>query len=180
MSTIRIAQYFSLIAFDSDATAYDIALNPSKLEAQQRAGKVFRHYYQNYFINEKKQWPASTGPSYDFLPFRAEGAIASLNGDNVLLQVLIPHVEVALRLVEQGNGNRLSRLSLTTVWLNANEAPAKSYEEKYVGIGASYSDSTIELRFRGAMDSVGANFPARTLSRSLVGILPLSADLFLQ
>jgi hypothetical protein len=30
------------------------------------------------------------------------------------------------------------------------------------------------------MDSVGANFPARSLSRNLVGILPLNADLFLQ
>jgi hypothetical protein len=56
----------------------------------------------------------------------------------------------------------------------------RSYEERYVGIGASFSDTTIELRYRTAMDSVGATFPARTLTRSLVGPLPLNAQLVLQ
>ena len=49
-----------------------------------------------------------------------------------------------------------------------------------MGIGASYSDTTIELRYRTAMDSVGATFPGRTLTRSLVGPLPLNAELVLQ
>jgi hypothetical protein len=94
--------------------------------------------------------------------------------------VLFPNVEFAIRLVEEGDGNRLSRLTITTQWLNANLVPFRTYEERYVGIGASYSETTIELRYRTAMDSVGATFPAQTLTRSLVGPLPLNAQLVLQ
>ncbi len=154
MTEIRIAQYFDL------TTANGV-----------------RHRYQNFFVQEHR---ILAGARFEFAPFRAEGSTANLNGDNALVRVLFPNVEYAIRLVEQGDGNRLSRLTITTQWLNAELAPSRTYEERYVGIGASYSDTTIELRYRTAMDSVGAAFPAQTLTRSLVGPLPLNAQLVLQ
>ena len=154
MTEIRIAQYFDLL----DASG-------------------IRHRYQNYFVQEAK---TIAGIRYEFAPFRAEGSTANLNGDNSVIRVLFPNLEFAIRLVENGDGNRLSQLTLTTQWLNAADAVVRSYEERYVGIGASYSETTIELRYRTAMDSVGATFPARTLTRSLVGPLPLNAQLVLQ
>jgi hypothetical protein len=154
MTEIRIAQYFDLL----DANG-------------------IRHRYQNYFVQEPK---SIAGVRYEFAPFRAEGSTANLNGDNSVIRILFPNLEFAIRLVEQGDGNRLSELTLTTQWLNAANAVVRSYEERYVGIGASYSETTIELRYRTAMDSVGATFPARTLTRSLVGSLPLNAQLVLQ
>ena len=154
MTEIRIAQYFDL------TTANGV-----------------RHRYQNFFVQEPR---TLVGARFEFAPFRAEGSTANLNGDNALVRVLFPNVEYAIRLVEQGDGNRLSRLTITTQWLNAALAASRTYEERYVGIGASYSDTTIELRYRTAMDSVGAAFPAQTLTRSLVGPLPLNAQLVLQ
>lgn len=153
-TVIRIAQYFYLV--DQSGAA---------------------HAYQNYFVQERKKLGVI---DYNFAPFRAEGGVSNLNGDNAVVRVLFPNVEYALRLVEKGDGNRLSRLTLTTQWLNANGDASRTFEERYVGIGASYSDTTIELRFRTAMDSVGAQFPARTLTRSLVGPLPLNTELVLQ
>ena len=154
MTEIRIAQYFDLLDVSG-----------------------IRHRYQNYFVREPK---SIAGVRYEFAPFRAEGSTANLNGDNSVIRILFPNLEFAIRLVEQGDGNRLSELTLTTQWLNAANAVVRSYEERYVGIGASYSETTIELRYRTAMDSVGATFPARTLTRSLVGPLPLNAQLVLQ
>lgn len=154
MTEIRLVQYFDL--FTSSG---------------------LRHRYQNYFIQEPK---ILAGVRYEFAPFKAEGSTANLSGENSMVRVLFPAVEFAIRLVEEGDGNRLSQLTLTTQWLNATEAPIRTYEERYVGIGASFSDTTIELRYRTAMDSVGATFPARTLTRSLVGSLPLNAQLVLQ
>jgi hypothetical protein len=154
MSEIRLAQYFEL----------------------KTSNGVF-HRYQNFFVQEPKTF---NGNRYEFAPFRADGSVANLNGDNAMVRVLFPNVEYALRLVEQGDGNRLSELTLTTQWLNANLDPERTYKEYYLGIGASFSDTTIELRFRTAMDSVGATFPARTLTRSLVGPLPTNAQLVLQ
>jgi len=154
MTEVRLAQYFDL----TDT-------------------RNVRHLYQNFFVQEAK---VLSGLRYEFAPFRAEGSVANLNGDNGMLRVLFPNVEYAIRLVENGDGNRLSRLTITTQWLNAALQPLRSYEERYVGIGASYSDTTIELRYRTAMDSVGATFPAQTLNRSLVGPLPTNASLVLQ
>lgn len=153
MSEIRIAQYFKLIT----------------------SARTLR--YQNYFVGQPSTYLSE---AYDFAPFRAEGALASLNGDNETLRVLFPNIEVALRLVEQANGNRLSELVFTTAWLNANDQIITPMTDYYIGIGASYSETTIELRFRSAIDSVGSAFPARTLTRDLVGPLPLNSELYLR
>lgn len=152
---IRIAQFFKLIA-SSGAPSY----------------------FQNYFVNETKVY---ANESYAFAPFRTEGTTASLSGDNSLLQVLFPNVEIALRLLAAANGNRLSRLTLTTVWLTADgQYTTNQLPEYYVGTGSSISDTTIELRFRSAIDSVASNFPNRQITRDLVGPLPLDSQIRLQ
>jgi len=154
---IRIAQFFDLMTSDGN-----------------------NHCYQNYFVNTRYSYQ---NKSYDFAPFRAEGTASTNTGDNTIVQVLFPNVEFALRLLDAGNGNRLSRLLLTTVWLTStNEIAVNGANqlEYLVGIGASISETTIELRFRSAVDSVVSSFPARTISRQLVGPLPLSANVSLR
>lgn len=153
-TTIRIAQFFFLVDKEGN-----------------------RYAFQNYFVNANKKIGSR---AYTFAPFRAEGTVSNLTGDNALLQVLFPADDFSIALVEQADGNRLSRLTLTTQWLNANDEAVRSYEERYVGIGASVSETTLELRFRSAMDSVGARFPAQSLTRQNVGPLPTSSQISLQ
>ena len=152
---IRIAQFFKLQASNGQ-----------------------EHYYQNYFANETISYG---GKSYSFAPFRAEGTTAALNGDNNVLQVLFPNVDFAVQLLYSSNSNRLSVMELTTQWLTAENAYAgTALTEYYIGIGSSISETTLELRFRSSIDSVSSNFPNRTLTRELAGILPLDAQLVLQ
>jgi hypothetical protein len=154
---IRIAQFFELTTAD---------------------GTV--HRYQNYWANTRYTY---LNRVYDFAPFRAEGAVSNNTGDNSIIQILFPNVDFAVRLLDLGNGNRLSRLLLTTVWLtsaNTVAANGATQIEYLVGIGASMSETTIELRFRSAIDSVISNFPSRTITRQLVGPLPLNANVSLQ
>jgi hypothetical protein len=176
---IKIVQYFELTAFTSVKAARSLAnIDQADGIVQKGDTGAVVHRYQNFFINQQIK---RGNKRFDFAPFKMEGTSSVLGGDNSLVQVLFPNVEVALRLVEQGNGNRLSRLGLTTVWLNENNEPTgKAIEERFLGLGASFSETTIELRFKSAMDSVGGRFPARALSRNLVGILPLNSDLRLQ
>jgi hypothetical protein len=151
--------------------------------------------FQNFFHSENGSAPipGTTSPAYTFAPFRAEGVMAQLNGENETLQLLFPFSVFAVRLVEAGDGNRLSRLEMKTVWLESNSATSEAsdyrlknnlvsgqYTENYVGIGASFSDTTIELRFKSAMDSVNANFPAQSFTRKNVGLLPLNSDINLR
>ena len=154
MTEIRICQFFKLQTTDG-----------------------VTHRYQNYFVG---QTASLQSESYFFAPFRAEGALATLNGENAQLQVLFPHVDFALVLVERGNGNRLSELTLTTAWLNAAGAITNTATDYYIGLGASFSETTIELRFRSAIDSVGSSFPGRSFTRDMVGPLPLNSELYLR
>ena len=135
------------------------------------------HRYQNYFVGQNASLQSE---SYSFAPFRAEGALATLKGENAQLQVLFPHVDFALVLVEAGNGNRLSELAMTTAWLNAAGTITNTVTDFYIGLGASFSDTTIELRFRSAIDSVGSSFPGRSFTRDMVGPLPLNSELYLR
>ena len=128
------------------------------------------HYYQNYFIKETKSFK---GNNYSFAPFEAEGGVSSLNADNQQITIRLPASEYAIRLVEEGEGNRLSKLLLCTRFITAAGAiPDTGPEEYYVGIGASFSDDTVELRFRSALDGVAEAkaLPASTLTEENVGI----------
>lgn len=148
--------------------------------------------FQNFFYSATDVGgvpvPGSSSPSYGFAPFSVQGSTAQLNGENETLQILFPFTTFGVRLVEEGDGNRLSALEIRTLWLENNRATTNfsdylvgaQYTEFYTGIGASFSDTTIELRFKSAMDSVNAGIPARTLARDNVGILPLNADLNLR
>ena len=154
MSVIRIAQYFNLRDYSEN-----------------------RYTYQNYFVQE----PAFLdGVRYEFAPFQSEGSVSNLGGDNSAIRILFPSIDYSIFLVEKANGNRLSRLTLTSQWLNAAGGLIRTYEERYIGIGASFSETTVELRYRSAMDSVQKSFPGRRLSQSLVGSLPLNEQINLQ
>jgi len=135
-------------------------------------------YYQNYFIGETKTFG---GAPYQFAPFEMEGGVSSLSADNQQVTLLFPASEYAVRLVEAGDGNRLSKLTVSTRFISQNGSiRSGGFDEHYVGIGASFSDDTIELRFRSALDGVAGGFPARTLTEKNVGILPLESTLSLR
>lgn len=148
--------------------------------------------FQNFFYapndSSTVPVPGTSSPTFAFAPFSVQGSTAQLNGENETLQVLFPFTTFGVRLVEEGNGNRLSSLEVKTLWLENNRATTNfsdylvgaQYSEFYTGIGASFSDTTIELRFKSAMDSVNAGIPARTFGRDNVGILPLNADVNLR
>jgi hypothetical protein len=131
--------------------------------------------YQNYFVKQ-------TADGHEFAPFQVQGSVANLNGDNSQIQLLFPTTEYALALVEEGDGNRRSRLILST--FNVTSGGDRDRDpistEFYIGLGASFSEDTIELRFNTAIDSVGSNFPARRLNQDNVGYLPLDSALSLR
>jgi hypothetical protein len=136
------------------------------------------YHYQNYFIGENKRLRRT---HYSFVPFEIDGGVSSLNADNQQVTLRLPASQYAVRLVELGDGNRLSKLVVYTRFINAaGSIKSGGFDEYYVGIGAAFSDDTIELRFRSALDGVSAGFPARTLTEENVGILPLESTLSLR
>ena len=132
------------------------------------------HAYQNYFVDGIN--------GINFAPFQVDGSVSTLGGDNSQIKVLFPATQYAIQLVGKGKGNRKSRLTLTTNLISSDEQIQDSFisQEIYIGIGASFSESTVELRFNTAADAVASNFPARRLNQDNVGILPLDSALSLR
>lgn len=139
------------------------------------AGKDTQRY-QNYFVKEVK---AFGGQNYSFAPFQIEGGVSSLNGDNEQIQLLFPATEYVVRLVEEGDGNRKSTLAVHTRYISGQGAIVNKsgFSTYFVGIGASFSEDTMELRFRSALDGVTPNLPGQTLTAQNAGILPLDSQL---
>lgn len=138
-----------------------------------------RHRFQNYYVGQNKTFG---GVSYNFAPFQAQGATSTLNGDNEQVQILFPATEYAIRLVEDGQGNRKSQLTLHTRFIDSiNGEPGDTGPKGiFVGLGASFSADTIELRFNSALDAAASQFPATTLTSKNVGVLPLESQLQLR
>ena len=139
------------------------------------AGKDTQRY-QNYFVQQKITFRSNP---YIFAPFQIEGGVSSLNGDNEQIQLLFPATEYVVRLVEQGDGNRKSTLAVHTHYITGqNTIVNKSgFSTYFVGIGASFSEDTMELRFRSALDGVTPNLPGQTLTAQNAGFLPLDSQL---
>lgn len=139
------------------------------------------HQYQNYFVGDKKSNVPSLTGEYDFAPFQVEGATSSLNGDNEQIQILFPATSYVIRLVESGEGNRKSRLILTTRFVTASgDISDNGPRGIFIGLGAAFNADTVELRFSSALDAVASQFPAMTLTSENVGVLPLEAQLQLR
>lgn len=132
-----------------------------------------RFLFQNYYVD-------GFG-GIAFAPFQVQGSVSALGGDNSQIQVLFPTTKEAVQIVDKGNGNRKSQLILTTHYITEEEqVGGQLSQEIYVGIGASFSEDTIELRFNTAVDAVASNFPAQRLNEDNVGILPLDSSLSLR
>jgi len=189
MANVIIAHFVQITTFSEEERRALAATSLNEPRVDSLSGTV--HRYQNFFYasGSSVAVPGESAPLYEFAPFRAEGSLASLNGENAPLRLLFPHSAFTVALVENGNGNRLSRLTMKTVWLgNAGNLSsyedyalvAPPYQEYYIGVGATFDDTTVELRFRSSMDSVGAAFPRRTFNSANVGILPINAEISLR
>jgi hypothetical protein len=154
---IRIVQFFDLVTNNE----------PNK-----------HHCYQNYFVNESK---SLGGKTFEFAPFSVSGSSSNLSGDNDQLTILFPAIEYAVKLVEAGEGNRRSLLTLDTRFVTSSgNIGDNGPHEIFIGLGAAFSVDTIELRFSSAIDAVASNFPANSLTEENVGILPLESSLSLR
>lgn len=154
-----------------------IEIRTVRLKRRSRGDSAYR--FQNYYVGESKSFGGNT---YRFAPFQVEGATASLDGENEQLRILFPATDYAIALVELGQGNRRSRLTLHTRFIStANGEPSDNGPRGiYVGLGASFSAETVELRFSSALDAAGSQFPATTLTSENVGVLPLESQLQLR
>lgn len=150
-----------------------------RISARPSLVDVIPLFMQNFFVGRDFFLIDNT---YRFTPFEVRGVLQSAKGDNGQVSILLPNTDMTLQMLQALDGARLARFELRTIWLMPNLEPdlTKLRTDFFVGLGASISDSTIELRCRSAVDSVSEQFPLRQLTAELVGNLPQTAEVVLR
>lgn len=136
------------------------------------------YYLQNFYIAQAYTYDSR---SWQYCDFRPSGSSQSNTGDAVEKTIQFPNIPLILQPVFDNDGMRGVVAILKTVWLDAAllPDPTKVLTEVLVGKGASFVDTTLEVRLSAVEDAVSKEIPARKLSanQESVGILPLSAQL---
>ena len=131
--------------------------------------------FQNYYMGRDYVYNDQT---YLFSPFRIEGTRSS-GADNSQISVLFPNSRTSLPLLQLLNGGRLVQARVDSLWM-LDDTPEQTITEWYTGVGSTFDETTVEIRFRSAVDAVTSGFPRRQMNDALVGLLPQLNEIRLQ
>jgi len=121
--------------------------------------------------------PAISG--FQYLSFIYQGATRNRSGDNMTSSVILANSELSMNYAQQIVLNKY-HVKVET-WLmddDFEKIPNKQLtEENWLASSMSYDPETIEIILSSAIDAVGANAPDKTLTRAMVGSLPVTGSL---
>jgi hypothetical protein len=135
--------------------------------------------FQNFFINQNA---THAGASYDFVPFGFSGVTVNRTGDGLESSLVFPNndltrawsvksiqeywiIEVDVLILDEGN-------------VNGSHTLVHSYVGQVTG--GQWDNVSLNLQLSSVLDAVGTDVPRRSLTRKLVGNLPLTSNVRLQ
>lgn len=159
MSYIRLANFFQLYSIRSNGT-----------ERTERR-------YSNASPGESLSYE---GVNYPYLSFIYQGAAKNRTGDNI---------EAALVLATNKLSTGIARDALNYRWhlrvwsaqLNSTGGISRILTtEDWLVSSMTYDPEKVEVILSSGIDAVGANAPTRTLTRGMVGALPVTGNITTQ
>ena len=115
--------------------------------------------------------------SYSYLPFIYQGAAKNRSGDNLTASLLLPNSPIAMPYaVKAVNEKTLVRV-YTCLMTDAFAVSKVISTEQWLAASMGYDPETIEISLSSAIDAVGAQAPAATLTTERVGHLPVTAHI---
>ena len=154
---VALTNFVTVTKFDGN--------NPNK------SGTAFRPY--NKFQNGKH----GVVSSHNYLSFIYQGAARNRSGDNMTSSLLLANSEISMRFAVEAVTEKYHVKIETYLMTEAFEQKTKLTEEQWLVSSMSYDPETIEVILSSAIDAVGANAPDKTLTRSMVGSLPVTGSL---
>lgn len=133
-----------------------------------------QHQFQNFKISNDI---THNGTVYSFVPFRFDGIVANLSGDNMDASIALPANKLTRAWAEQA----LSESWIGTVQallLDDSSQPIQTLHS-YVGVIASggWDDTAVQLQLNTVMNAVRGSIPGRKFTRQLVGNIPITANI---
>ena len=138
-----------------------------------------RYLFQNFFI---KQNATHAGATYGFVPFGFSGVTVNRTGDGLEATVVFPNNDLTRRwAVEAIDYHWIMEVDVLII---DETSPSGSHQivHTYVGqvTGGQWDNVSLNLQLSTVLDAVGTDVPRRSLTRRLVGSLPITSNVRLQ
>lgn len=121
---------------------------------------------------------AYDGHNYNYLSFLYQGASRNRTGDNISSSLTIAQNAISMNIAQQAIINfwsiRVDTLAVHPQTLAVSRLLSTEY---WVATTMTYDTNAVIIELSSGIDAVGADAPFRSLTRDIVGALPLSASI---
>ena len=152
------------------------AFGSSKLESL--------HRFQNFFISESMSFKGGDGKTstYSFAPFGFSGVTVNRTGDGLEATVVFPNNDVtrgwAVTAIKEHYVISIDVLIIDS----SNKSGSHDIVHTYTGqvTGGQWDNVSVNIQLSSVLDAVGTDVPRRSLTRKLIGNLPIASNVRLQ
>ena len=144
-----------------------------------KQGENTQYRFQNFFINQQITHQSA---NYTFVPFGFSGVTVNRTGDGLEATVVFPNNEVSRAWgVNAINQNWVMEVDVLIIDNDAKDGP-HNIVHSYTGqvVGGQWDEVSLNLQLSTVLDAVGTDVPRRSLTKELVGNLPIANNVRLQ
>ena len=142
-------------------------------------GRNTKYRFQNFFINQQITHESD---NYTFVPFGFSGVTVNRTGDGLEATVVFPNNEVSRAWgVNAINQNWVMEVDVLIIEDSNKDGP-HNIVHSYTGqvVSGQWDEVSLNLQLSTVLDAVGTDVPRRSLTKELVGNLPISNNVRLQ
>lgn len=152
------------------------AFGSSKLESL--------YHFQNFFINDSMSFTGGDGirSTYGFVPFGFSGVTVNRSGDGLEATVVFPNNNLtrdwAVTAIKEHYVMSIDLLIIDPDNKNGSHDIAHTYTGQVTG--GQWDNVSVNIQLSSVLDAVGTDVPRRSLTRKLIGNLPIANNVRLQ
>ena len=138
-----------------------------------------QYRFQNFFIGQQITHQSA---NYTFVPFGFSGVTVNRTGDGLEATVVFPNNEISRAWgVNAVNQNWVMEVDVLIIDDDAKDGP-HTIVHSYTGqvVGGQWDEASLNLQLSTVLDAVGTDVPRRSLTKALVGNLPVASNVRLQ
>jgi len=144
-----------------------------------KQGENTQYRFQNFFINQQITHQSA---NYTFVPFGFSGVTVNRTGDGLEATVVFPNNELSRPWgIDAINQNWVMEVDVLIIDDDAKDGP-HNIVHSYTGqvVGGQWDEVSLNLQLSTVLDAVGTDVPRRSLTKELIGNLPIANNVRLQ
>jgi len=150
-----------------------------------RPKRSVQYRFQNFFLTQNMRLKGTTDPStrtYTFIPFGFSGVTVNRTGDGLEASLVFPNNKITRRwAIDAIEEYWIMEVDVLIVD-DDDRAGSHQIVHTYTGqvTGGQWDNVSLNLQLSTVLDAVGTDIPRRSLTRDLVGNLPITNSVRLQ